>query len=156
LSPVVAMSGDAARVGSLGGTFRQAGLRLPLALPLRLGVATALAHPTRAVMTLGAIVVGVAAITFSSGLDASLLRGMEQLDRTSASPVRVEAPPEHSDAVSAMIAAQPNTAHAVAIGDAMVTVPRVGGMPFVGYREGAGWLGYALISGRWFAGPGEA
>jgi len=29
-------------------------------------------------------------------------------------------------------------------------------VPFVGYRGDAGWLGNALIEGRWFTGPGEA
>ena len=28
--------------------------------------------------------------------------------------------------------------------------------PFVGYQGDSDWLGYALIAGRWFAGPGEA
>ena len=28
-------------------------------------------------------------------------------------------------------------------------------IPFVGYQGESDWLGYALIEGRWFAGPGE-
>jgi putative ABC transport system permease protein len=37
-----------------------------------------------------------------------------------------------------------------------VDVPRLGAVPFVGYDGDASWVGYALIQGRWFAGPGEA
>jgi putative ABC transport system permease protein len=32
----------------------------------------------------------------------------------------------------------------------------IGRLPFVGYDGDSGWIGYALIRGRWFAGPGEA
>ena len=56
-------------------------------------MAAGLAHPVRASMTLGALVVGVAAVTFAVGLNRSLLRVVGQLERDVASPVRVELPP---------------------------------------------------------------
>ena len=34
-------------------------------------------------------------------------------------------------------------------------LPGLAAVPFVGYQGDAGWLGYALIEGRWFTGPGE-
>jgi putative ABC transport system permease protein len=142
-----------------GGRLRRLGLALPIGLPARLGVAAGVAHPVRAAMTLGALVVGVLAVTFAVGLDASLLRVKEDFDRTQASPVRVEG--FRSDAAEATrittaIAADPDTGHAVAEGTDEVDVPRLGAVPFVGYDGDASWLGYALIGGRWFGGPGEA
>jgi putative ABC transport system permease protein len=142
-----------------GGRLRRLGLALPVGLPARLGVAAGVAHPVRAAMTLGALVVGVLAVTFAVGVDASLLRVKEDLDRTQASPVRAEVP--GSDAaeaawISATIAADPDTGHAVAENIDEVQVPRLGAVPFVGYDGDASWVGYALIQGRWFGGAGEA
>jgi len=156
LSPVDAMAGDAASAGPLAKALRRLGLRLPGPLPVRLGVSTAVAHPARAAMTLGALVVGVTAATFSVGLNASLLKVNDQLGRSSASPIRVELADGDPEAVSALVEARPDTAHTVAVGEGTVTVPGVGGVAFVGYRGDATWIGYELVSGRWFAGPGEA
>ena len=141
------------------GRLRRLGLALPLGLPARLGVAAGVAHPVRAMMTLGALVVGVLAVTFALGLDASLLRVKDDLDRTLASPVRAEIPrADAADAarISAAIAADPDTGHVVAEGTDEVEVPRLGAVPFVGYDGDASWVGYALIQGRWFDAPGEA
>ncbi len=170
-----------------GGRLRGAALRLPLAAPVRLGLAASLAHPLRAAMTLGALTVGVSALVFSLGLDGSLNRIAGQLERDQASPVRIETVgptgkgggpvlvgPGGSQAaagglapgsgggpawqtIDAAIAASPDTGRSVAIGGMDVTVPGLGGaIPFVGYRGDASWIGYELIRGRWFAGPGEA
>ena len=91
LSAVEAITrGTAPSRRSDGGRLRGLGLRLPIGVPARLGVAAGVAHPVRAAMTLGALVVGVAAVTFAVGMNLSLLRVEDQLDRVSASPVRVE------------------------------------------------------------------
>ncbi len=73
-------------VDSDGGRLRRLGLRLPLGIPARLGVAAGVAHPVRAAMTLGALVVGVAAVTFAVGMNLSLLRVERQLDRIAGQP----------------------------------------------------------------------
>ncbi len=159
LSAVAAIAhGAAPSVRPDGGRLRRFGLRLPFGLPVRLGVAGGVARPSRAAMTLGALVVGVTAATFSIALNGSLLRIKEDLDRSHASPVRAElqggqwTPAEITDA----IAAEPDTGQFVSIADTEVTAPQVGAVPFIGYRNDSGWLGYRLISGRWFSGPGEA
>jgi putative ABC transport system permease protein len=142
--------------GGIGGRLRRLGTRLPVALPVRLGITSGVAHPGRALMTLGALVVGVAAVTFSLGMHVSLLRIMTQLERNEAAPVRAELRGTGgADAVSAAIAADPDTARFVALGQANVAVAGAGTVPFVGYEGDAGWIGYALIDGRWFARPGE-
>ncbi len=162
-----------------GGRLRRAALDLPLAAPVRIGLAASVAHPLRAAMTLGALTVGVSALVFALGLDGSLVRVAGQLERDQPSPIRVvtfegagkaggplqvgpgddlqSVQPPSAQAVDAAIAAAPGTGRSVAIGQSEVTVPGLGGgIPFVGYRGDAGWVGYALIRGRWFAGPGEA
>lgn len=166
-----------ARAG--GGQLRAWLLELPLPSSVRVGVAAGLAHPIRAAMTLGALTVGVAALVFAVTMNASLVRIAGQLERDAASPIRVETgggfataaqpgpagsgtgsgPAAAPDprAIGAAITADVDTGRSVAIGESDVTVPQLGGpIPFVGYQGDASWLGYALINGRWFAGPGEA
>jgi putative ABC transport system permease protein len=126
---------------------------------VRLGIAAGVSHPVRGAMTLGALVVGVAAVTFSLGLNLSLMRVMTQIDRSLASPVRVELQDPAADpaTISSTIAAQPGTARFVGVAQTDATATRgLGGVSFVAYDGDATWLGYELIAGRWFAGPGEA
>ena len=91
ISAVAAMTrGGAPTLRNDGGRLRRLGLALPIGLPGRLGASAGLARPARASMTLGALVVGVAAATFALGLNWSLLQVKSDLDRDAASPVRVE------------------------------------------------------------------
>ncbi len=185
ISAVDAMTRGLAPSMSPGGArLRRLGLAAPVGLPGRLGISAGLAHPVRASMMLGALVVGVAAATFALGLNWSLLHVMTDLDRNEASPIRVEAmgpadvggktvapvgpapgaagggtslPSTTSPAdVTAAIAGDPDTAHSVAIGQLDVNVPDLAALPFVGYQGDSNWLGYVPIEGRWFSGPGEA
>jgi putative ABC transport system permease protein len=159
LSVVAAITrGTAPSARAGAGRFRRFGLALPAPLPVRLGVAAGASHPARAAMTLGALTVGVVAATFALGLNLSLMRVMEDINRDQATPVRVELPssdPARAAGVSAAIAADPQTARFVALGEGEVAVPRLGAARFVGYQGDASWIGYALISGRWFTAPGE-
>ena len=130
--------------------------RLPT--PVRLGVAAGIAHPVRATMTLGALVVGVAALVFAVGLNLSLRTVAEDLDRDVASPIRVELgdrsyPPAQ---VTSAIANDQDTGRYVSMAQRDVSVPGAGPVPFVAYQGDASWIGYVPIDGRWFSGPGEA
>ena len=159
LSAVGALSrGTAPSASPDGGRLRRLGMRLPVRLPVRLGVAAGVAHPVRASMTLGALVVGVAALTFAVGLNWSLLRVFTDLNRNEAAPVRAEIRdssiyPAH---VTAAIATSPQTGKFVAVSQTDVTVPGLGEAPFVGYDGDASWIGYALIDGHWLSAAGEA
>jgi putative ABC transport system permease protein len=158
LSPVAAMTrGTAPSRHGDGGRLRRLGLRIPIAAPARLGVAAGVAHPIRATMTLGALVVGVAAVTFAIGMNLSLLRVMDQLDRGVTSPVRVEVMDSTANAagLTATIVAQPGTGRSVALGGVTASVRALPSIPFVGYDGDASWIGYELIAGRWFTGAGE-
>ena len=165
LDPVDAITrGTMPPARGIGARLRRIGFGVPASLSVRLGLTSGLAHPGRAAMTLGALVVGVAAVTFSLGMNVSLLRIMDQLQRNEASPVRAEAggpggpgPGGSLDpaAITHAIAGLPETGRSVGLGQIDVTVPSAGDVPFVGYDGDASWIGYALIHGRWLAGPGE-
>jgi putative ABC transport system permease protein len=59
-------------------------------------------------------------------------------------------------AVTAAIRAQPGTWHFAAETDQQVTVPGLSQqIPVTAYRGNARWLGYDMISGRWYTGPGQ-
>jgi putative ABC transport system permease protein len=153
-----AISGAAGPIhGVGGGRLRRLGLRLPVTVPIRLGVAAGAAHPVRAAMTLGAVLVGVAAATFALGVNLSLVRIIEQIDRTEASPVRAQIgqPAQDTAAVTSSIAQNPDTERFVTIREAQVTVRGFGEATFVGYDGDSGWLGFEMIHGRWPAGLGE-
>lgn len=159
LGVVAAMTmGTAPSVRAEDGRLRRLGMRLPIAIQLRLGVAASLAHPVRASMTLGALVVGVAALTFAIALNWALVNVMADLGRSEPSPVRAElfARSVPADLVTSAIANDANTARYVAIGQVQANIPRVGSVPFIGYEGDSSWIGYALIRGRWFESAGEA
>jgi putative ABC transport system permease protein len=159
ISAVQAISIGSARAnGARAGRLRRISLRLPISLPARLGLAAGLAHPVRASMTLGALIVGVAAVTFAVSLNLSLLRVMTQLDRAAATPVRAQVAGDPSIAagdVTAAIAANPETDRYIPFGAATVSTRGLRDITFVGYDGDAGWIGYELIEGRWISGPGE-
>ncbi len=157
---------------------RQAAAALPFSESIRLGAGRSASRPLRAGMTLGAIAVGVAALTFTFGLEGSLRQVAVGMFRNQAAPVRVElrgkpgtqsvpAPGQPNTArptpaamspqqVEAVIAAQPGVVRWVAIGQSPVTVPGLTQpVPFVAYRGDSTLLGYVLTAGRWFSGPGE-
>jgi putative ABC transport system permease protein len=109
-------------------------------------------------MTLGALVVGVAAVTFALGLNSSLLRVMEDINRNVAAPIRAQLVGDavQPAAVTAAITANTDTGSFVPIGLADVRVGRLGRIPFYGYPTDAGENGWAMIDGRWSTAPGEA
>lgn len=152
---------------SAGGS-RQARLAgvIPLPRALTLGFGESLAQPARSAMTVAAIVIGVATVTFAAGLHLSL--GLVASALTHDQQVQVEVyragqskkggPAGATDAeTTALIASQPGTARFVAIGHADASVAGAGeSVPVFAYRGASSWLGYVMIHGRWFTAPGEA
>jgi putative ABC transport system permease protein len=160
--------------GATPSTGRAAGLTRALlertALPdsIALGVGRLAARPLRTLMTFGALAVGVAAITFTFGMEGSLRAAGAAFYRDAASAVRADyrqgpgvvpggtGPALTADQVTAAIAAQPGVARSVAIAHVDVTVAGLATpVPYFAYQSDASWLGYALIDGRWFSAPGE-
>jgi putative ABC transport system permease protein len=150
-------------------------LALSLPRPFALGLADAFSRPLRSIMTLGAIVTGVATVIFALNLHFSLGLVAEHIDRDQYAQVEVypmsaagpgaikggALPSGFPAPVSAVQAAtilrnDPGTGHFVAEGQSDVTLPGISEpIPYIAYRGPSAWTGYAMISGRWFSRPGE-
>ena len=58
---------------------------------------------------------------------------------------------------AAAIRAQPETLHYVALASVQVNVPRLAQqVPVTAFRGDASWIGYPMVSGHWYTGPGQA
>jgi putative ABC transport system permease protein len=143
----------------------RAAAALPLPRSLTLGLGEALAKPVRSAMTVVAIVIGVATLTFATGLHDTLALVASALAHDRQVQVEVfresigkkDSSGMTEQQVTALIAAQPGTARFVGVGRADLTVPRAGEtVPVIPYDGDASWLGFAVIHGRWFSAPGEA
>ena len=139
--------------------------------PATIGLGGAFARPGRTAVTLLAVVFGGVAVTFAVGLSTSLGRVEADLSHQGSEPVQVhlrEAGPkrpavngpslaaqEHT--VQAALAAQPGTLHDVAEADDNISVLGLTDqLSLIGFGGDASWTGYALISGHWYSGAGEA
>ncbi|MGS2617833.1 FtsX-like permease family protein [Micromonospora sp. LZ34] len=145
-----------------------AATRLPR--PVSFGLGTPFARPARSAATLLAVLVGAATVVFAVGLSASLNQVTAGFARTDAVPVEVRlggpgpggmersAPREAADpaAVRPIIEAQPGTARVVAAWRSQVQMSGVDeDVEVTGYDADATWMGYQLISGRWYASADE-
>jgi putative ABC transport system permease protein len=150
------------------GGSRQARLAgaIPLPRALTLGLGESLAKPIRSAMTVVAIVIGVATVTFASGLHQSLGLVASALTHDQQIQVQVYRSGETKkggasgptdEETTALIAGQPGTARFVGVGHANASVPGAGeSVPVWAYRGDSAWLGFVMIHGRWFNAPGEA
>jgi putative ABC transport system permease protein len=140
-----------------------------------LGLADVFGRPLRSIMTLGAIVTGVATVIFALNLHLSLGLVAEHLDRDQYAQVDVYPlsgagpgaskggglpagfpAPVSATRAAAILKADPGTAHVVAEGQDDVTIPGISEpIPYIAYRGVSAWTGYAMISGRWFSRKGE-
>jgi putative ABC transport system permease protein len=72
-------------------------------------------------------------------------------------PADVPSPAAQQQAVVAALRAQPGTLHYVAEADDGVSVLGMSDrLSLVGFTGDASWTGYALITGHWYSGTGEA
>ncbi|SCG64610.1 ABC transporter permease [Micromonospora humi] len=168
---------DAIAVGRASGPARgrraaRLVARLPVSRPVGLGLARPFARPARSTAILLAVASGAAAATFATGLGASLLRIQTALEQNTADvavgPTPADGPriggpraggPRTVDpaAVLATIRAQPGTRTGYGITRAPGTVAGMSELLHVsGVTGDAAWDGFEMVSGRWFAGPGEA
>jgi putative ABC transport system permease protein len=166
--------GRAPRAGH-GFRVRRALAATRLPRPVGFGLGTPFARPARSAVTVVAVLLGATTLVFAAGLATSLARVVTAFDRTAAIPVGVSLmvgrtggpalPPREGTpiqpadpaAVLAKIQAQPGTARAVGmspvdVGLAGSTEP----LNVRAYDGDASWVGYPLLSGRWYHGPDEA
>ena len=179
LSAVQAIAtGRAPRPSHGYGAHRVLG-RIPgLPRPVTLGMAGPFARPTRTLVTLTAILLGGTAVTFAAGLSTSLDRAELDLSHSQSEPVQISLPggdvhggkPGAPGAASLVpsVAAQrqavetalrkvPGTAHYVAEADGDLSVLGMSHPVWtLAFGGDSSWTGYALISGSWYRGNGEA
>jgi len=182
LSAVQAIAaGRAPRQGRGYAAHRLLG-RLPLPRPVTIGLAAPFARPTRTAVTLVAVLLGVTAVTLAVGLSASLNRLANGLSLASTVQVQVTVPsavpggppvapvpgrggpPVHlptpaaaERAVTTALQKQPGTARYIGL-DAgqMVSVAGLSRqVALTAFRGDARWIGYAMVSGHWYTGPGQ-
>ena len=141
--------------------------RLRLPRPVGIGLAAPFARPARTLVSLAAIAFGATAVIFAFGLSDSLGRaaGIQTLSATV--PVEVQqggpgggpnqVPTVAQDAaVTAALRAQPGTAHQTAVYQNQVKVPGVAGQVNAwGFASDSSWIGYGVITGRWYDAPGQ-
>ncbi|MEV8441790.1 ABC transporter permease [Actinosynnema sp. NPDC051121] len=156
--------------------------RLPVPRPVGLGLARPFARPARAAAMVAAVLFGATAVTFAVGLASSLNQVQIARDHDSADvtigvdgPGNAPAPgpgpgpgpgarpgarpgaDADPAAVAEVVAAQPGTLAHYRTSRTQATVSGVAGTTaVVSFTGDATWDGYEMVSGRWFAGPGEA
>jgi putative ABC transport system permease protein len=175
LSAVQAITVGRAPRSGRGFRVRRALAATRLPRPVSFGLGTPSARPARAAATVVAVLLGATTVVLAAGLATSLSRVETAFSRASAVQVNVELAPamgpggttsgpvapedELADpaAVRAAIQAQPGTARLVGVRQTEVdfagsTEP----LEVSAYDGDASWVGYPLISGRWYHGPDEA
>jgi putative ABC transport system permease protein len=165
LSAVQAIAaGRAPRTGRGYAAHRLFG-RLRLPRPVTIGLAAPFARPARTAITLVAVFLGAAAVTFAVGLSSSLNRVVGGLSHAAAEPVQIYGnsqkffifSPAQQRRIQAALAAQPGTRRYVAETDDPISVAGLTGQhPLTSFRGPAAWTGYPIISGHWYTGPGQA
>ena len=164
LSAVQAIAtGQAPRPGRGYAAHRLLG-RMRLPRPVTIGLAAPFSRPARTAVTLAAILFGTTAVIFAVGLDASLAKAAAGTSTANGpGPVQVAAangnplPARQQQDVQAALRAQPGTAHYVA--EATPTIGVSGLTKEVNaeaFRGNAAWIGYDVVTGHWYRGPGEA
>jgi len=168
-------TGRAPRPAHGYGAHRLLGRARRLPRPVTIGLAGPFARPTRTMVTLAAILFGVIAVTFAVGLGTSLDRVYADLSHSASEPVQVSLPggpgqgpgpgsgpvvpslAAQERAVQAALRAQPGTLHYVAEADDEISVLGLADhLSLVGFSGDASWTGYAMITGHWYSGTGEA
>jgi len=161
-------AGRAPRTGRGYAAHRLAS-RLGLPRPVGIGLAAPFAKPARTMVTMVAVAFGATAVIFAFGLHSSLSRAQASSDHSATVPVQVEqfgpskgpgdqgSPSAAQDnAVTAALHAQPGTEHYVAEYNNGVNVPGITRrVDTTAYGGDASWIGYGIISGRWYDAPGE-
>jgi putative ABC transport system permease protein len=141
--------------------------RLRLPRPVSLGLAAPFARPARTLVTLAAIAFGATAVIFAIGLRASLDRAAASQTLSATVPVQIQEdapgagpnqiPTAKQDAaVTAALSAQPGTAHQTLVYENGVKSPGIAGnVNAWAFNDDSSWLGYSLITGRWYDAPGQ-
>ncbi len=174
LTAVAAIAaGRAPRTGHGHAAQRLLG-RLILPRPVTIGLAAPFARPARSAVTLAVVLLGATAVTTAAGIEPSLIRIedgtslVNTVQAIAASPPRGNPHAARADqqapapfrvgtqqAVEAAIPEDPGTLHYVAEAHVRASVAGLGQVPVTAFRGDASWIGYPMVSGRWYTGPDQ-
>ena len=147
---------------------------LPRAVTI--GFAAPFARPARTLVTAAAVLFGAVAVTFGVGLATSLDRVEANLSMAQTEPVQVSyngpgpvsvgngqisvgpagLTPAQGRTIVSALSAEPGTLRYVPETDDSVQLAgQTHPVNLTAFSGDASWLGYALISGSWYSGPGQ-
>ena len=157
LKPAAVIANAAAPRGQSGRWLRSLASRVRLPRPIVLGLGEAAARPVRAILTLLAIVLGVATVVVALGEARTFNEIYRDEGHLGKVDVVVAKSPALADTdATQLINSQPETARVVAQMTATVTVPGIAEpVNTLAFRGDSAALGYLTFSGRWFNAPGE-
>jgi putative ABC transport system permease protein len=157
LKPITAITNATAPRGASGRRLRRFGARLRLPRPVILGIGDAFARPLRAALTVLTVLIGVGTVVVAIGLPRSFVLINNSETGAGSYQVTVSRSGAYPDArVMGILNAQPETARVVAIGGENVVVPGITDPVNTRFFRGdSSRIGFMVIAGRWFAGPGE-
>ncbi|MFG2849080.1 FtsX-like permease family protein [Streptomyces mirabilis] len=165
LSAARAISAGSAPAGGRGLAVQRwlSGVRLPRSVSLGLGLP--FARPGRALLTVSAVLLGVATVTFATGLSATMVSYGDAVEGAGRAQVIVgrgearfgQTAPKHGDvAAQALLRGLPQAADVSAVGFADVRLlGQSEDVSIEGERGGRSALQDDLARGRWMRGPGE-
>jgi len=180
LSAVAAIAaGQAPRAGRGYAPHRLAG-RLALPRPVTIGLAAPFSRPARSAVTFAALTFGLAGVVLATSLNSSIhkinhsaVQGLGQVQAGYRGGHLYTLTPSQNAKILAALRAQPGTLRYVAETDLrpalpIPNAPRLGSSVTVGvagrpglpvmvhaYGGDSSWLGWNLITGRWYHGPHE-
>ncbi|HET7419481.1 MAG TPA: FtsX-like permease family protein [Candidatus Dormibacteraeota bacterium] len=157
LKPSIVITNASAPRGRSGRWLRSVAALGRLPRPVALGLGEAVARPVRALLTLIAIFVGVATVVVALG-ETRAFSGIYTYEAHIGNvDVVVNRSPALADADAiGLITSQPETARVVGQTDTHIAVPGIADPVYTAvFRGESSRLGYLLVSGHWFSGPGE-
>lgn len=136
--------------------------RLPR--PISIGLAAPFSRPARSAVTLAAITSGLAAVVLAVGLNTSLANVRTDSDIFGQTiQVGVGNPPfrrpltqSQQRMAHAALRSQPGTLQYAGAASLFATVPGVGSsVPLTAYNGNVSQLGWDVVAGHWYTGPGQ-
>ena len=157
LKPAAVIANASAPRGHSGRWLRRLASRARLPRTMVLGLGDAAARPGRAILTLLAIVLGVATVVVALGESRSFNKIYTYEGHIGNVDVVVSKSPALADAqATQLINSQPETMRVVAETTTNISVSGIADpVSTLGFRGDSATLGYLLSPGRWFTGPGE-
>jgi len=157
LKPAAVIAHAAAPRGYSGRWMRRAASLARLPRPMVLGLGEATARPVRAILTLLAVVLGVATVIVALGETRTFNQIYTYEGHIGRVDVVVGKSPALADAdATQLISSQPETTRVVAQASTNITVPGIADpVSTLIFRGDSAALGYIVYAGRWFSGPGE-